>query len=101
MAKHPGTTYPSVGKSRGVALHQKYPSIGDDLGNAMHKAPRKSGGRSNETALGVKQSHTGPPEPRPRKRNRGAKPPTKALPGTPQMGKSGGSIAGQTMGLIV
>jgi len=101
MGKHIGTSYPPVGKKRGVALHEVYPSIGDSLGNGMHKAPRKTGGRSNETALGIKQSHTGPSEPRPRKRNRGAKPPTKALPGTPQMGKSGGSVAGQTMGLIV
>ena len=97
-----GREYPTyAGKNAGTNLHRKNPPIGDSLGNGMHNPPRKTGGRSNETALGVKQSHTGPPEPRPRKRNRGAKPPTKAIAGTPQMGKTGGSIAGQTMGKIV
>ncbi len=101
MAKHPGTVYPSVGKSRGVALHNIYPSIGDDLGNGMHKAPHKSGGRNDKTALGKFEDGPGPAEPRPRKRNRGKKPPSRAMAGQPIMGKSGGSLGGQTTGKIV
>ena len=95
------TVYPSYpGKNAGTNLHRNNPPIGDSLGNAMHKAPRNTGGRKDKTALGKFESGPGPSEPRPRKRNRGPKPPSRALPGTPQMGKSGGSLAGQTTGKI-
>ncbi len=95
-----GRVYPTYpGKSAGTNLHRNNPPIGDSLGNGMHKTPRSSGGA--KVGTGETVSRTGPPEPRPRKRNRGAKPPSKALPGTPQMGKSGGSLGGQTMGKIL
>ncbi len=101
MGKHIGTVYLPIGKKRGVALHEMYPSGGDSVGNAMHKTPRNTGGKDKGTALGMKEAGPGPSEPRPRKRNRGKKPPSRAMPSQPHMGKSGGSLAGQTTGLIV
>jgi len=101
MGKHIGTVYPSIGEKRGTALHKVFPPIGDSLGNAMHKAPHSSGGKKKGTALGMKEAGPGPAEPRPRKRNRGKKPPSRAVPAQPHMGKSGGALLGQTTGKIV
>ncbi len=79
-----GTVYPTYsGKNAGTNLHRINPSAGDSVGNGMHKAPRKG-------------TKSGSP-----KRNRGSKPPSKAVPSQPHMGKSGGSLGGQTMGKIV
>ena len=94
--------YPSYpGKKAGTNLHRINPSIGDDLGNAMHRAPRNTGGKNKGTALGMKEAGPGPSETRPRKRNRGAKPASRAMAGQPIMGKSGGALGGQTTGKIL
>ena len=86
---------------RGTALNKVYPSGGDSVGNAMHKEPRSGPGASMGTALG-KKVMKGSPAPRgPIAHKRGPKPPSKALPKTPNMGKGRGAMAGQTTGKIV
>ncbi|KKL65868.1 hypothetical protein LCGC14_2150660, partial [marine sediment metagenome] len=85
MTIHIGTVHPSKGgKNAGTNLHRKNPSIGDSLGNGMHKAPHKNGGRT--IGVGEMVSATLVKDPRPRKRNRGAKPPTRAVASQPIMG---------------
>ena len=86
-------------QSRGIALNKGYASGGDSLGNAMHtRRTAQVGTKKNPTGM-----HTvGSTPPRaPLRRKRGSKPASKALPQTPAMGKSGGSLGGQSVGKIV
>ena len=94
-----GRMYPSGGKNRGNNLHKIVSPEGGDVGNGMHKM--QSGARANQgTAIGSHPGSVSAHEPRPRKRLRKQKPPTKALPQTPGVRKGGGAL-NQTTGKIV